>query len=188
LSGRLDWQLVKMRLIVAEKAIENALHPTPERVAAVYRERAARLSEMPCFLAAGASEPVMIFRLGGERYSIGIEHLAEVVPLQGATPVPEAPNYVAGVINVRGEIRPLISLKALLGIETGGERQLGYALLLNKQRLGVALQADFVEGTGRFAREESQAMEGSRYVICRTAEAGMLLSVDALLSAIEGVP
>jgi purine-binding chemotaxis protein CheW len=187
LSGRLDWQLVKTRLIVAEQAVENALHPTPERVANLYRERAIRLAMIPPSQAARHREAVMIFRVGGERYSIGLDHLAEVIPLHGATAVPGTPKHVAGVINVRGEIRPLMDLKALLGIESAEERHRGYALLLNKQRLGVGLRVDFVEGAGYFAREEFQAVDISPYVTGRTAGAGMLLSVDAVLAAIEGV-
>jgi purine-binding chemotaxis protein CheW len=186
LSGRLDWQLVKKRLIVAEEAVENALRPTPERIANVYREHAARLSKIPTSQTDQDREPVMIFRLGGERYSIGLEHLAEVIPLRGVTPVPGTPRHVAGVLNVRGEIRPLMDLKALLEIETAEEWRSGYALLLNKLRLGVGLRVDMVEGAGYFVREESQALDISRFVTCRTANAGMLLSVDALMEAIEG--
>jgi chemotaxis signal transduction protein len=185
LSRRLDWGLVKARLVISGQEIENALHPTPERLARVYAERAVRLAKIPPSQAR-ASEPVMIFRLGGERYSIALDRLVEVIPLRSATAVPGAPGYAARVINVRGEIRPLVDLKALLGIGSSDERNLGFALLLNKQSLGVGLQVDFVEGAGSYARQESQAVEVSRYVTCRTPEAGMLLSVDALLNTIEG--
>jgi purine-binding chemotaxis protein CheW len=106
------------------------------------------------------------------------------------TPVPGAPKHIAGVISVRGEIRPLIDLKTLLGIP-GEAPNPQYGLLLNKPSPGLGLQVDLVEGVGHFAREDAELVDISRYITGCTAGAGMLLSVDAVLGvlvdALEGL-
>jgi len=186
MNERLDWGLVNARLALADRALERALQPSPERIANAYRERAVRLAIVPPSRSAASNQPVIVFQLGGARYSILLEHLAEVIPLHAVTPVPGAPKHIAGAISVRGEIRPLMDLTMLLGI-AAGEPKPGYGLLLNKPRPGLGLRVDLVEGVGHFAREDSEPVEICRYITCRTSNAGMLLSVDALLSALEGL-
>jgi chemotaxis signal transduction protein len=183
MNARLDWRLVNARLALAEQAMERALQPSPERIAKAYRERALHLATAPACRLAASGEPVIVFQLGEARYSIGLEHVAEVIPLPAVTPVPGAPKHIAGVISVRGEIRPLMDLKALLGIP-GEAANPGYGLLLNKPSPGLGLQVDVLEGVSHFAREDAELVDISRYVTGRTAGAGMLLSVDAVLGAL----
>ena len=187
MNARLDWRLVNARLALAEHAMERVSQPSPERIAQAYRERAIRLAIAPVCRSAASSEPVMVFRLGGARYSIELEHVAEVIPLPAVTPVPGAPKHIAGVISVRGEVRPLMDLKALLGIP-GGEANPGYGLLLNKPSPGLGLQVDVLEGVGHFARENAEPVDISRFVTGRTTGAGMLLSVDAVLGTLVDAP
>jgi purine-binding chemotaxis protein CheW len=181
-----DWDSVKARLALANEGLERALQPSPEKIANAYRERAIRLAMVPSSRPAASIERVIVFRIGGERYSIGLEHLSEVIPLHDVTPVPGVPKHIAGVIGIRGEIRPLMDLRTLLGIETDAGQDPGYGLLLNKPAPGLGLQVDLVEGVGLFAHEDSQPVDISRYATCRSANAGTLLSVDALLGALEG--
>ena len=59
---------------------------------------------------------LLIFKLGDEEYGVdilqarGIEHLD-----QGITRVPKAPGFVEGVINLRGEIVPIVDLRKRFG-------------------------------------------------------------------------
>ena len=55
------------------------------------------------------------FQLGALAFVLGIEHVREVVRAQALTPVPLAPEAVAGLINLRGEIVPVIDLRPSLG-------------------------------------------------------------------------
>jgi chemotaxis signal transduction protein len=183
MNERLDWRLVNARLALANQAMERALQPSPERIAKVYRDRAQRLAVVPPNAAAASREPVIVFRLGAARYSIGLEYVAEVIPLHAVTPVPGTPKHIAGVISVRGEIRPLMDLKSLLGLP-GGDAEVGYGLMLNRPKPGLGLQVDAVEGVGHFNPADAEPVDVSRYIRCRTATAGMVLSVEGLVSAI----
>lgn len=61
----------------------------------------------------------MAFLLAGEEYGIGILKVREIIGMQDHTPIPCMPNYVTGVINLRGRIIPLIDLRLKLGLEVG---------------------------------------------------------------------
>lgn len=83
---------------------------------------------------------VLTFMLDGEEYAVDILQVQEIKGWQDATPLPNTPDYVRGVINLRGTIVPIIDLRErfhltpleygpttvniVLRVETdGGERQ-----------------------------------------------------------------
>jgi purine-binding chemotaxis protein CheW len=59
---------------------------------------------------------VVEFELGGERYALDIQLAREIVEMIPITPIPRAPPYISGVINLRGEITNIMNLNALLGL------------------------------------------------------------------------
>ncbi|NLY49110.1 MAG: purine-binding chemotaxis protein CheW [Clostridiales bacterium] len=56
-------------------------------------------------------------RLGNDLYAIEIKYIENIIVMQNITRVPKAQSYFLGVINLRGEIIPVMSLKARLGLE-----------------------------------------------------------------------
>ncbi len=59
---------------------------------------------------------VVEFELGGERYALDIQLAREIVEMIPITPIPRAPAYISGVINLRGEITNIMNLNTLLGL------------------------------------------------------------------------
>jgi purine-binding chemotaxis protein CheW len=59
---------------------------------------------------------VLVFTVGGHEHALPVEDVIEVVRLVAVTPLPEAPAWVAGVINMRGRIIPVIDLRTRLGL------------------------------------------------------------------------
>lgn len=51
------------------------------------------------------------FFLGSEQYCIDILHIKEIMALVDITPVPQTPDFIKGVINLRGQIIPIIDLR-----------------------------------------------------------------------------
>jgi purine-binding chemotaxis protein CheW len=113
-----DWNDIHARLDRIRQILDREENPSPEAVARVWSERAKRYaiaaesSEQGAGSAAG--EPVLVFRLGGDRYGIPVSSIREVLPLARIAPVPGAPATVAGLIQVRGEIRPVYDLRQRL--------------------------------------------------------------------------
>ncbi|HWI64785.1 MAG TPA: chemotaxis protein CheW [Symbiobacteriaceae bacterium] len=60
-----------------------------------------------------AETKVVVFRVGKEEYAVSISAVQEVGPWSQPTPVPEAPPMVEGVINLRGDIIPVVDLGRL---------------------------------------------------------------------------
>ncbi len=59
----------------------------------------------------------LTFSLAGEEYGIGILKVKEIIGLMPITPVPKAPHFVKGVINLRGKVIPIMDLRLKFGME-----------------------------------------------------------------------
>ena len=70
-----------------------------------------------------ASIDVVEFQLGKEHYALDIQIAREIVEMMPITPLPRAPRYLAGIINLRGEITNIIDLRDLLGLPGSGEAE-----------------------------------------------------------------
>ncbi|MHB8129600.1 MAG: chemotaxis protein CheW [Mobilitalea sp.] len=53
----------------------------------------------------------LTFSLGNESYGIEIQYVTEIVGLQPITEVPELPEYIKGIINLRGKIIPVMDVR-----------------------------------------------------------------------------
>lgn len=58
---------------------------------------------------------LLVFRVDGREQALPVEHVVEVVRMVAATPLPEAPAWVVGVIDFRGRVIPLIDVRRRLG-------------------------------------------------------------------------
>ena len=56
-------------------------------------------------------------KIGNEQYGIQIKYVDNIIRMMKITRVPKAPHYYKGVINLRGEIIPVISLRLKFGLE-----------------------------------------------------------------------
>ncbi len=60
---------------------------------------------------------LVLFKLGEEEFGVNILQAREIEKLdQGLTRVPKAPSFVEGVINLRGEIIPIVDLRKRFGL------------------------------------------------------------------------
>ena len=58
----------------------------------------------------------LTFSLDGEEYGIGILKIKEIIGMMEITPVPKTPDFVKGVINLRGKVIPVIDLRLRFGM------------------------------------------------------------------------
>jgi purine-binding chemotaxis protein CheW len=63
------------------------------------------------------AEKFLTFELASEEYGIEILKVREIIGLLSITPVPRTPEYVRGVINLRGKVIPVVDLKIKFGME-----------------------------------------------------------------------
>jgi|TARA_R110000751_G_scaffold145378_2_gene248969 purine-binding chemotaxis protein CheW len=59
---------------------------------------------------------LIAFRIGDQEFCVNIMSVREIRGWTTATPLPHAPPYVLGVINLRGAVLPIVDLSAMLGM------------------------------------------------------------------------
>ena len=60
---------------------------------------------------------VIVFKLGDEKYGVDINQVREIIRPTQITRIPNAPDFVEGVINLRGQITTIINLRKRFGME-----------------------------------------------------------------------
>lgn len=93
--------------------------------------------------ATDSEEQVVVFELGGECYGVDISLVQEIIRPPAITAVPRAPEYVEGVINLRGRVIPVINLRTrfgLPGVERGRTARI-VVLNVEGQTVGAAVDA-----------------------------------------------
>jgi purine-binding chemotaxis protein CheW len=61
-------------------------------------------------------QELISFRIGDQEFCVDIMAVREIRGWTQATPLPQAPSYVRGVINLRGAVLPIVDLSARLGL------------------------------------------------------------------------
>ena len=119
-----------------------------ERMDAILRKRAKKLSrevqkEGP---AAGDLLEIVEFRLGEERYAVASLHVGEVFPLRELAPIPCAPKFVAGVVNLRGRIISIVDLKFFFDLPGAEHSPEERVIVLRSGEMELGFLADALVG------------------------------------------
>ena len=61
----------------------------------------------------------VVFKVAGAEYAIPASEVLQMESFSGATPVPGAPTHVAGLVQVRGRVVPVVDARARFGIPPG---------------------------------------------------------------------
>jgi len=94
-------------------------------------------------LKAGAyTKQFVIFRLDNEEYGIDILRVKEIKEMMGITRVPKAAHFVRGVINLRGEVIPVIDLRVKFGLPEGKESENTRIIIVSVDDITVGLIVD----------------------------------------------
>jgi len=126
---------------------------------------------------------VVEFELAGERYGIEVTQIREVCTLKELTPVPCSPDFVFGIINLRGEIHTVIDLKRFFDLPDHGLTELNQVLILESEDMRLGILADTILGvrTIRLAAMESSMpnLSGIRAIYLKGVTGERLAVLDA---------
>ncbi len=92
-------------------------------------------------------ETLITFKIGDELVGVDIGKVREVTEIAKPMSVPRAPAFLLGLVNVRGEVVPVISLKKRLGL--AGEETSDYLLVIEDNGRVAGLKVDELMGTRR---------------------------------------
>ncbi|MBN8606976.1 MAG: purine-binding chemotaxis protein CheW [Caulobacterales bacterium] len=132
---------------------------------------------------AGAAEKLelMLFRVSGQEYCIDIQDVREIRGWAAATPLPQAPQYVRGVINLRGAVLPIVDLAERLGF---GRTEASARNAILVVRMGDGLVGLLVDEVSEILTAEPNALQPTPQV-CENGRSfvkGILVEGDRLIS------
>ena len=135
------------------------------------------------------AEEVVSFHVDGRTYALPLEQVVEVVRMVAVTPVPDAPPWLAGVVNLRGKLIPMIDLRPRFGAAPT-EIDPGHVFLVAQVRGRTAgVMADLVEDVVKVdgtAAEHAHADSNLVGGLARsTTGAVVILDLERLLEGAE---
>lgn len=86
---------------------------------------------------AGGSTQFIVIKLGDEQYGIDIKYIDNIVRMQHITRVPKVDDYLKGVINLRGEVIPVMSIRIKMGLERDVETKSSRIIILKLEQQGT---------------------------------------------------
>jgi purine-binding chemotaxis protein CheW len=107
----------------------------------------------------------LTFALGSEEYGLEILKVREIIGYMEITAVPQTPSYVKGVINLRGQVIPVIDLRTKFGMETAkiteetciivveinqGSRKFSTGIVVDHVQEVLDIDGENIEGTPQF--------------------------------------
>ena len=141
-----------------------------------------------------ASQEIVIFNLGKEKFALFTDQVKSIEEMQDIVPVPMAPDYLSGLINLRGEITTIIDLRRRLHLKNS---QIGPDVVIiivdyNQETAGLIVdRVDSVETIKAVPKDVPdnirKAANGRFYdkVIEINREIIIILNLDKILSLEE---
>lgn len=85
---------------------------------------------------------IIVFQVKKESYGVDLHQILSIERLQTITPVPKTPDYIKGVLNLRGEIIPVIDLNERIHSEKINPTDENRILIVEIQNMRVGLVVD----------------------------------------------
>ena len=132
----------------------------------------------------------LTFQVGTEEFGISIRHVTEIIGLQKITDVPDMPDFIKGVINLRGKVIPVMDVRSRFKLESREYDDRTCIVVVNIKDKSVGLVVDRVSEVADIPESqiEPPAQIGSgtasRYIQGMgkiNEEVKILLDVDKLL-------
>lgn len=86
----------------------------------------------------------LTFSLGKESYGIDIKYVIEIIGIQSITKIPELPEYVKGIINLRGKIIPVLDVRLRFKKEPKEYNDRTCVIVVDIKEISIGLIVDSV--------------------------------------------
>jgi len=99
-----------------------------------YKQEESKMEEIKV---AGETAQFIVIRLGQEQYGIDISYIENIVRMQHITRVPKLAPYLKGVINLRGEVIPIMCLSMKMGLPVEEETKASRIIIIKMEQCGT---------------------------------------------------
>lgn len=140
------------------------------------------------------SHEFLTFALGDEEYGVDILKVQEIRGYDTVTRLPDAPDYIKGVINLRGTIVPVIDMRLKFRLARADYTPLTVMIVLNVANRVVGMVVDSVSDVVRLGKEQIRAVPELGATIDRQFLTGIgtldermliLLDIERLMGSTE---
>lgn len=118
-------------------------------------------------MTAGAKLELIAFRIGEQEYCVDIMSVREIRGWTPSTPLPRSPDYVRGVINLRGAVLPIVDLATRLGLGAVAPDARSVIIVV---RMGARLVGLLVDAVSDILTVDAAAIQPTPDVSSRTAQ------------------
>ncbi len=98
-----------------------------------------------------AERQIVIFGVGKEEYGLPISSVREIIEYSGATKVPRTPDSFEGIINLRGNVLPVLHFGRLMGLPSDKDAQ---AVVIDTSAGNIGIVVDEVREVAKVSDEE----------------------------------
>jgi purine-binding chemotaxis protein CheW len=100
----------------------------------------------------------LTFQLGDEEYGVEIRKVREIIGMLPITPVPGSPPQVQGVINLRGKVIPVLSMRSRFGMPASGQPHPHNVIIVVEGQAGtqIGLAVDRVREVVTFTASDTE--------------------------------
>lgn len=130
---------------------------------------------------------VVLFSLDRETYGFELRYVREVCPLQDFVPLPGTPDFVLGIINVRGQILSIVNLKKFFDLPEKALTDLNRVIILKRGEMEFGILADSIAEVRSISFATLQPSvptltdQQAAYLKGVTAERNIILDAKAIL-------
>ena len=108
-------------------------------------------------------EQIVIFKLDGEEYGIRVNNVKEINIMSAISYLPGAPVFIEGMVNLRGDIIPVLNLRTLFGFQTTCNYESSRFLVVEykKRNIGIIIDSatEVMKLSKALVEEVSKALE-----------------------------
>jgi purine-binding chemotaxis protein CheW len=126
-------------------------HPTSDRITdpaeiqRILEERTAALARTAEEEDLGETISLVVLALGAERYAVNIDFVREIRPVETLTQLPATPVFWLGLVNLRGNLSPVLDLRRYLGVQaTAAAHDAAQLVVVESAGVSIALKVDDV--------------------------------------------
>jgi methyl-accepting chemotaxis protein/chemotaxis signal transduction protein len=129
-------------------------------------------------------QELITFRVGGQEFCVDVMSVREIRGWTPATPVPKAPSFVRGVINLRGTVLPIVDLAARLGFKPAEPTARHAIMVTQVHRQVVGLLVDGVSDIVTITQDNIQPTPDVASDMAKTFVRGVIVLEGRLISLI----
>lgn len=169
--------------------MDRGIQGRSKRVDQILRERARQLARVPQMPEELDTVDIAVAEVGRERFGIEATSIRQIEQLVSVLPVPRAPHAWAGIINLRGELCPLLDLGIYLGVNPSETDTRSKVVIIEGGDDALGLSVDDLCGISSVARSSIapplEARSGVSAVITGIAEGAVpLIDLEAMCADI----